>query len=122
MDSRCVQVLQADEGLRRSGVPLVAYDGEHWLPVGSPDDIGNLLLCPAVKPDSAHPAWGPSVDPFFSPAFLLVCFAVGATGAMYLFRRRSSRIAAMLVLFANIAVDGWREMCTSRSQPFSLQS
>jgi len=96
MPARYQQLRRALEGFQRTGVPLVAFDGNSYYGAGFSDDLGEYYLIPKLASflDMRLPT---AVDVFLG-AILCVSFLVGFVGFIFLFRSGLSRTVALIGL------------------------
>jgi hypothetical protein len=97
MPARYQQLRRALEGFQRTGVPLVAFDGNSFYGAGFSDDLGEYYLIPKLASflDLRLPT---AVDVFLG-TILCVSFLAGLVGFFFLFRHGPSRTVALIGLF-----------------------
>jgi len=97
MPSRYDQLRSALEGFHRTGVPLVAFDGNSFYGAGFSDDLGEYYLIPKLA--SLLDLKLPTAVDVFLGTILCASFLVGFVGFVFLFRRGLSRTVALIGLF-----------------------
>jgi hypothetical protein len=102
MQSRYIQLRDAAAGLERTGVPLVAYNGEGFIGAGYSDDPGIFYFIPLLA-HTAKISLETTIDLFFF-CVAAVAFASGGVGSWRALRRPLSRAIALLALAALLAL------------------
>ena len=97
MPARYQQLRRAFEGFQRTGVPLVAFDGNSFYGAGFSDDPGEYYLIPKLA--SFLDLKLPTAIDVFLGTILCMSFLVGLVGFFFLFRRSLSRMVAFIGLF-----------------------
>jgi hypothetical protein len=96
MPSRYDQLRSALEGFQRTGVPLVAFDGNSFYGAGFADDLGEYYLIPKLA-SFLDLRLSTAVDVFLG-TILCGSFLVGFVGFVFLFRGGLSRAVALIAL------------------------
>src|SRR5207248_5478248 len=80
MPSRYQGLSETLEGVRRTGVPLVAYDGKRYKPAGFTDDPGIYYFIPALSRNLHTPL--PRAISTFYLAGLIIAWVLGGAGLL----------------------------------------
>lgn len=96
MPSRYEDLQQAQEGYRRTGLDLLAFNGKSYLPAGLGDDSGIYYYIPWLS-RTFHVALGSSVSLFLVCAFVL-SVALAACGFILVLRGWRSRTIGLIAL------------------------
>jgi len=104
MDDRREALAEADLGWEKTGVPLVGFDGQRFLPAACSDDIGIFYVIPMLAKALRIPL-GDAVDLFLA-GIVLVSVLLGALGLMLVCRAPFGRIIAIsaVVLLSLLAL------------------
>lgn len=97
MEIRYIHLQHAFEGLKRTGIPLIEFNGTELLPSFTGDDLGIYIVIPQLA------LWlGISIDAaialFFNGLFL-IAFVVGLIGIFYAYRSWLQRFIATVGIF-----------------------
>jgi hypothetical protein len=105
MGERYANLQETLEGYRRTGVPLVAYDGVHFTAAAPTDDAGLYYLVPKLA-RSLNLDLVASLKLFF--LLLFVGASAAALGAAFLmFKDWLSRVVALLGLVPLVLISYW---------------
>lgn len=104
MPTRYEMAQQAVAGYKLTGVPLVAFDGQKFIPAGKGDDIGVFFAIPLAK-RYLHLSTEQNIDA------VLLCWIVlpavlGCTGLVLLLKRRLYRFAGIFAVCCVAAISG----------------
>jgi hypothetical protein len=104
MDDRREALAEAALGWEKTGVPLVGFDGQRFLPAACSDDIGIFYIIPMLARTLRIPL-GNAIDLFLA-GIVLVSGLSGAVGLMLVCRTPFGKIIAMsaLVLLSLLAL------------------
>src|SRR5437879_1299330 len=107
MSARYKKLVWSLEGLRRSGLPLVGYDGSHFVPGNGADDPGLFYIVPKI----AH--WfNLSIDQAVFVFFFALITGAGTIASFFLFKTYKSFLSRCLILpviisLAGLSYFGW---------------
>ena len=93
MPDRHEALAEAALGWQATGIPLIAFDGQKFLPAGCSDDIGMYYIVPILSKALLVPL-SDAVDMFFG-AIVLLSSISAVVGLMLICRTRLGRIAAI---------------------------
>ena len=103
MSERYQQLRRAFEGYQRTGVPLVAFDGNSFYGAGFSDDLGAYYLIPRLA-SVLDLRLAMAADVFLG-TILCGSFLIGFIGFVFLFRRGLSRTIALIALLLLFGVS-----------------
>ncbi|HZR31553.1 MAG TPA: hypothetical protein VFA76_06840 [Terriglobales bacterium] len=96
MPSRYEDLSQANEGFKKTGTPLVAFDGRQYTPAGFTDDLGIYYFIPALS-RSLHITLAQAIRTFFLFT-LIIAGAVGGVGLLISLQSWGGKLVAMFAL------------------------
>ena len=99
---RYVEAQQAIRGYQRSGVPLVALQGEEWQPAAKGEEPAFAYFIPEIA-RFTHADLDHAIN-IFLILLLAMCFSSGAVGTVFWLQNLRSRIAAVIGLVAILVV------------------
>ncbi len=105
MYSRYRDLQRVSKGYDRSGLPMVAFDGESFLPAGPSDDIGLYYLVPWIS-RTFHLSIDRTITTILLSA-LCLGFLVGSVGFMFTLKTKGGKAAAVTALLALTALAYW---------------
>ena len=94
MDCRVRDLTTALSGLQKTGVPLVAFDGQRLKVAGLPDDAGSYYFIPKLAL-LLHTPLSSAVTIFYV-GLIVASLLCGLTGAMLLSKSTAGRVVAVL--------------------------